>query len=103
MGMHMRREPDGTSITCLSRFCNQLDTPMNSIVFEAAVPKYIKLNIQAATGQILPPRSDSVSQTMQVQNTTQGEKPLLMKLRIGYVVNGVPVQELAQVGNFLQG
>eukprot|EP00449_Zooxanthella_nutricula_P062217 CAMPEP_0198557722 /NCGR_PEP_ID=MMETSP1462-20131121/89201_1 /TAXON_ID=1333877 /ORGANISM="Brandtodinium nutriculum, Strain RCC3387" /LENGTH=38 /DNA_ID= /DNA_START= /DNA_END= /DNA_ORIENTATION= len=33
-------------------------------------------------------------------NSASGEKGLLMKLRIGYVVNGQPVQEMGQVGGF---
>jgi len=100
--MDCRREADGSS-TIVARFCNSLSVPMTNFVFEAAVPKYIRLNMQPATGQILPPCTDAVSQTMTCVNSTSGEKGLLMKLRIGYVVNGAPVQEMAQVGNFPPG
>lgn len=99
--MNLRREVDGTT-TCVARFMNQLEFPMTGFNFEAAVPKYVKLNIQAATAQLLPPRSDSVSQTMSIKNEGDG-KPLLMKLRIAYSVNGAMVQELAQVGGFPAG
>mmetsp|Transcript_81175 Transcript_81175/g.180558 ORF Transcript_81175/g.180558 Transcript_81175/m.180558 type:complete len:841 (-) Transcript_81175:44-2566(-) len=99
---HCQRQGDG-SINVTARFCNSLDGPMTNFVFEAAVPKYVRLTMQPATGQVLPPHTDLVSQSMSVVNTTNGEKGLLMKLRIGYSFNGAPVQEMAQVGNFPPG
>jgi len=76
---------------------------MTNFVFEAAVPKFVRLTMQQATGQILPPHTDAVTQTFNCVNTSNGEKGLLMKLRIGYMVNGAPVQEMGQVGNFPSG
>jgi len=98
----MRKEPDGTAIV-MARFCNSLQVPLTNFVFEAAVPKYVRLTMQPATGQIVPPGTNLVTQTMSCVNTSGGEKGLLMKLRIGYVMNGAPVQEMAQVSNFPPG
>lgn len=99
---HCTKQPDGsTSIT--AQFCNGLDTPMINFVFEAAVPKYVRLVLQEASAQVLPPRCDQVQQKMSVVNSSNGEKPLLMKLRIHYMLNGASVQEAAQVGNFPPG
>lgn len=95
--MTPKKEADGSS-TVVARFHNSLDVPMINFVFESAVPKFVRLTILPATGQVLPPHSDVVSQTMSCMNMSNGEKGLLMKLRIGYVVNGQPVQELGQVG-----
>ena len=97
-----KKEADG-SVTVLARFANNLTVPMTNFVFEAAVPKYVSLAIQPATGQVLPPQTDLVTQTMSCVNSTNGEKGLLMKLRIGYVCNGTPVQEMGQVGGFPSG
>merc|ERR1740123_1421292 len=97
-----RREPNCTS-AMTAKFFNSLDVPMANFVFEAAVPKYLRLTMQPATSQVLPPHSDHVTQTLTVVNTTNGEKPLLMKLRIGYAVNGAAVQEMGQVGDFPPG
>eukprot|EP00420_Gonyaulax_spinifera_P016292 CAMPEP_0197896444 /NCGR_PEP_ID=MMETSP1439-20131203/39919_1 /TAXON_ID=66791 /ORGANISM="Gonyaulax spinifera, Strain CCMP409" /LENGTH=60 /DNA_ID=CAMNT_0043516971 /DNA_START=60 /DNA_END=239 /DNA_ORIENTATION=+ len=60
---------------------------MTNFVFEAAVPKFVRLVMQPATGQVLPPHMDAVTQSMSVVNSAAGEKGLLMKLRIGYVLN----------------
>merc|ERR1719436_1831174 len=86
----LRKEPDGTAIVT-ARFCNSLQVPLTNFVFEAAVPKYLRLVMQPATGQVLPPRTDAVTQCMNIVNTTP-DKGMLMKLRIGYVLNGTPVQ-----------
>ncbi len=56
---------------------------ISSFVFEAAVPKYLQLKMDPATSQVLAPQSSNVSQSMVVVNTTNGEKAMLMKLRIG--------------------
>jgi len=99
---HCRREADGSS-TVVARFANMCQEPMTSFVFEAAVPKYVRLTMQPATSQVLPPLSETVSQTMLVANTAAGEKALMMRLRIGYVFQGAQVQELGQVANFPSG
>jgi len=96
-----RRDASGTSIT--ARFGNMSSMPMTNFVFEAAVPKYLQLKMEPATSQVLTPQSTNVSQSMVVVNTTNGEKPTLMKLRIGYEHNGTNVQEMAQVANFPAG
>lgn len=100
--LYLKKAADN-SIDVTARFANSTDAPMTSFQFEAAVPKYIRLNMQSATGQLLPPHNDQVSQTMNVLNSCPNEKPLLMKLRIGYIVNGQQVQELGQCANFPPG
>mmetsp|Transcript_3447 Transcript_3447/g.8145 ORF Transcript_3447/g.8145 Transcript_3447/m.8145 type:complete len:114 (-) Transcript_3447:64-405(-) len=97
-----RKEANGAS-TILAKFSNSLNVPMTNFNFEAAVPKYCTLNLQPATGQVLPPQTDLVTQTMNCVNSSNGEKGLIMKLRIGYVCNGTPVQEMGQVGGFPPG
>lgn len=99
---HCRRDPSG-QMTVLARFGNMSSMPMGNFVFEAAVPKYLTLKMEPAASQVLGPQSTDVTQNMQVTNSTNGEKPMLMKLRIGYDHNGQKVQEMAQVAGFPQG
>lgn len=99
----IRREAAPSSYTIMARFGNMSSMPMSNFVFEAAVPKYLQLKMEPATGQALMPQSSNVTQSMAVSNSTGGEKPMLMKLRISYEHNGAPVQEMAQVGNFPPG
>mmetsp|Transcript_20671 Transcript_20671/g.33376 ORF Transcript_20671/g.33376 Transcript_20671/m.33376 type:complete len:828 (+) Transcript_20671:132-2615(+) len=99
----IRREATPSMYTIVARFGNMSSMPMSNFVFEAAVPKYLQLKMEPATGSALMPQSSNVTQSMAVSNTTGGEKPMLMKLRISYEHNGATVQEMAQVGNFPAG
>eukprot|EP00438_Fugacium_kawagutii_P020262 Skav218157 [mRNA] locus=scaffold4591:72148:73010:+ [translate_table: standard] len=84
---------------------------MTNFVFEAAVPKYVTLTMQPATGQVLPPNTaDLVTQSMRCVNSTNGDSTGLVAgiysighPRIGYVCNGTPVQEMGQIGGFPPG
>jgi AP-1 complex subunit gamma-1 len=99
----IRREAQPNMYTIVARFGNMSSMPMSNFVFEAAVPKYLQLKMEPATGSALMPQTSNVTQSMLVGNGTGGEKPMLMKLRISYEHNGAPVQEMAQVGNFPNG
>jgi len=98
-----KRDAATNTSTVVARFGNMSSMPMTNFVFEAAVPKYLQLKMEPASAQVLAPQSTNVTQSMAVVNTTNGEKPLLMKLRIGYEHNGAPIAEMAQVANFPQG
>lgn len=96
------REEDGSG-TITATFCNAREYPMTDFVFEAAVQKSVRLAMQPASGTIVPPKSERLTQAMQVKNSKAGEKPLHMRLRISYVINGTTVQESVQVDNFPPG
>jgi len=89
--------------TVTAKFMNTHQFPMMNFVFEAAVPKYVQLSMQPATSSVLLPGSHDVTQVMKITNSTNGEKPVLMKLRICYNLNGSVMQEMAQVGQFPPG
>lgn len=99
---NIKKDVDATT-HFVAVFHNLTDAPMTSFVFEAAVPKYLKLNLQQATSALLEPHSSNVTQALSIQNMSNGERPVLMKLRIGYLQNGNQVQDLAQVSNFPPG
>lgn len=77
---------------------------MSNFIFEAAVPKYLRLTMQPATSTVLEPHNNgNASQTLSIVNSTNGERPIILKVRIGYVVNGAAIAEMAQVGNLPAG
>jgi len=100
--LHCKKNADG-STGILAKFGNSLDVPMVNFTFEAAVPKYVKLNLSPASGQMLPPKMESVTQQMTCVNSSNGERPLLLKLRLSYTMNGQSVQEMHQVRDFPAG
>jgi len=49
---------------------------------------------------LLPQSSGAVTQEIRVTNTMQGEKNILIRLKIAYTTNGVLVEEVSQVSDF---
>eukprot|EP01116_Phalansterium_solitarium_P022013 TRINITY_DN7106_c0_g1_i1.p1 TRINITY_DN7106_c0_g1~~TRINITY_DN7106_c0_g1_i1.p1 ORF type:complete len:812 (+),score=368.44 TRINITY_DN7106_c0_g1_i1:73-2508(+) len=77
-------------------FVSSLPTAVQNFDFKAAVPKYVKLQVNPPTGTTLLPGAP-VTQQVKLLNQEHGSKPLLMKLKLDYVVNGAPASEMADV------
>ena len=92
-------DPSVTRITC--RFYNLTSTPMDSLVFQAAVPKYLKLEMMPPSSTTIPPGSSGlITQEIRLTNSMQGDKSIMLKLKIGYNHGGHNVEEQTQVSNF---
>jgi hypothetical protein len=79
--------PTKTKIT--SSFVNSSPTPMTDLLFQCAVPKYITLQMSPASGNMVPPnRSGSPSQVVNIDNTLQGQKGVMMRMKIQFKQNG---------------
>ncbi len=71
---------------------------------QAAVPKFMQLRLAPASGTVLSATGPPVTQRISVTNSMQGQKPLVMRLRIAYSLAGAaPVVEQAEVKNFPPG
>eukprot|EP00742_Colponemidia_sp_Colp-10_P000433 GILJ01000474.1.p1 GENE.GILJ01000474.1~~GILJ01000474.1.p1 ORF type:complete len:866 (-),score=167.22 GILJ01000474.1:91-2688(-) len=96
--------PASNQVEIVARFSNAMPVPLQNFVFQAAVPKYIKLQMLPASSTTLPPNSKgAVTQVIKLENTLHGEKPLLMKLKVDFVNNGQPISEVGQVNSFPAG
>eukprot|EP01038_Epipyxis_sp_PR26KG_P011986 gene11986-16046_t len=83
------------------KFSNLNASPLEGLVFQAAVPKYLKLEMFPPSSTTIPPNSTGlVTQEIKLNNSMQGQKNIMLKLKIGYTLNGVTVEEMAQVSNF---
>jgi AP-1 complex subunit gamma-1 len=88
-----------TKIT--ATFTNSTAVPMTGLLFQCAVPKYITLQMSPASSSEVPPnRSGTASQIVTIQNTMQGQKSVMMRLKIQFSQNGQVIDDLAQVSNF---
>ncbi|XP_010682592.2 AP-1 complex subunit gamma-2 [Beta vulgaris subsp. vulgaris] len=82
-------------------FTNLSANIYTDFLFQAAVPKFLQLHLDPASSTNLPANGNgSITQTMRVTNSQHGKKPLAMRFRIGYKVNGKDVLEEGQITNF---
>lgn len=73
-------------------------------VLQAAVPKYMQLRLEPASGTTLPALGAStVTQAIHITNTMHGQKPLVMRLRLNYSKDGQPVMQQVEFNNFPAG
>jgi len=80
----------------LVSFVNNTPNTLTNFEFKAAVPKYIKLQVSNPSGNVLE-SSGKVTQQIKLLNTNYGEKPLLLKIKIDYLLNGQPYSDIADI------
>ncbi|AQK80602.1 AP-1 complex subunit gamma-1 [Zea mays] len=95
-------KPQETTIN--ASFTNLATTALTDFVFQAAVPKFIQLRLDPASSSTLPASGNvSVTQSLSVTNNQHGQKPLAMRIRMSYKVNGEDRLEQGQISNFPSG
>jgi len=67
------------------------------------VPKFMQLKLDPASGTSLPPGGPPVTQTLHVTNSQHGVKPLMLRLRLNFTVDGKATQDQAEVKNLPAG
>ncbi|XP_008221773.1 PREDICTED: AP-1 complex subunit gamma-2-like isoform X1 [Prunus mume] len=76
----------------------------SDFIFQAAVPKFLQLHLDPASGNTLPASGNgSITQTLRVTNSQHGKKSLVMRIRIAYKMNNKDVLEEGQISNFPRG
>ncbi|PON59284.1 Adaptor protein complex AP-1, gamma subunit [Parasponia andersonii] len=85
-------------------FTNLSSDSLTDFIFQAAVPKFIQLHLDPASGNTLPASGNgSVTQNLKVTNSQHGKKSLVMRIRIAYKMNNKDILEEGQVNNFPRG
>ncbi|KAG7655350.1 Armadillo-type fold [Arabidopsis suecica] len=85
-------------------FTNLSPNTFTDFIFQAAVPKFLQLHLDPANSNTLPASgSGAITQNLRVTNSQHGKKSLVMRMRIGYKLNGKDVLEEGQVSNFPRG
>jgi len=70
---------------------------IDALTLQVAVPKFMQLRLDPASGNALPPVGAPVTQGIHLTNTMHGQKPIALRLRIAYTVAGQPKVEMAEV------
>jgi len=78
---------------------NATNVPFTEFIFQAAVPKYLKVQLGSPSGSVMNP-GESITQQIKVINSLQGQKPVLMRIKVEYNVNGQLVSEQKELANF---
>ncbi|XP_051134314.1 AP-1 complex subunit gamma-2-like [Andrographis paniculata] len=99
------KEPGNSQTTLIeAQFVNKSPNTYSTFVFQAAVPKFLQLHMDPASGNMLPPNGNgSITQKLRVSNSQHGKKSLVMRVRISYKVNEKDVLEEGQINNFPRG
>ncbi|KAG7598121.1 Armadillo-type fold [Arabidopsis suecica] len=85
-------------------FINLSPNTFTDFIFQAAVPKFLQLHLDPASSNTLPASGNgAITQNLRVTNSQHGKKSLVMRMRIGYKLNGKDVLEEGQVSNFPRG
>lgn len=85
-------------------FTNMSSNSYTDFIFQAAVPKFIQLNLDPASSNTLPASGNgSIEQNLRVTNSQRGQKNLAMRIRVAYKVNNQDALEQGQVDNFPHG
>ncbi|KAK2352351.1 hypothetical protein P8452_42371 [Trifolium repens] len=96
------KQPGNPQTTAIqATFTNLSSNTYTDFVFQAAVPKFLQLHLDPASGNTLPATGNgSVTQTLRVTNSQHGKKSLVMRIRIAYKINGKDTLEEGQISNF---
>ncbi|CAK9215465.1 unnamed protein product [Sphagnum troendelagicum] len=83
---------------------NLSSSPYSDYLFQAAVPKFMQLQLEPASSNILPANGGAViTQVIKATNNMHGQKAMVMKLRVSFKADGQNNLEQAQVNNFPVG
>lgn len=101
----LSKDPSNPSVSAVeASFSNANASPLTDLVFQAAVPKYMKMQIQPATGNMVPPaNSGTVKQQIKLANSMHGQKNIAMRIKVEYSIDGNKVAETGEVSNFPPG
>lgn len=99
------KDPNNASITSIeAKFTNANQVSIEGLNFQVAVPKYMKLQMSPASGTSVPAmNSGFVKQAFKVANSMHGQKPILLRIKLDFSINGQAFSETGQVDNFPPG
>ena len=97
--MNLSKE-DHQTHAIVAFFSNKGQGNLQMINMQVAVQKYLRLNIMPANGTDLTPlQQRGIKQDLKITNSEEGSKPVVMKLRLQYTVNGQSVTDTRVVNN----
>ncbi|EGC34223.1 clathrin-adaptor gamma chain Ap1g1 [Dictyostelium purpureum] len=89
-------QPNNLSLTNINMIItNTGPSPITNFSLQAAVPKYLKIQLLAPSSTTIPPNgSGEVTQFSKVLNSQQGQKPILLRVKLDFQINGQAYSEV---------
>jgi AP-1 complex subunit gamma-1 len=95
------KHPAAGKVQVMAVFTSSHATDITGLDFKVAVPKYIKLQMKPASATSVPAgNSGRTTQVFQLENTMHGSKPLMIRCKLDYKLDGNTLSEQFQVDNF---
>ncbi|KAK8824038.1 hypothetical protein WA556_003363 [Blastocystis sp. ATCC 50177/Nand II] len=94
----MKKGDDDSDTIIKATISNSNSTDLEEFSMQAAVPKYMKVQMKPISDPVIPANNEDVStQLIRIRNNAFGEKASVLKLRITYELNGESVTKVATV------
>lgn len=92
--------------TLIAKFQNNNSAAVHGLSLQVAVPKYVTMEMKPPTSTTVAPsggNSSQVTQSITVTNSKLGQKNLMLKVKLGFTLNGTKVDHMATVSGFPAG
>lgn len=74
--------------------------PLSAVTLQIAVQKYMRMNLQGiSSSEIAAGSRQQVTQDFNIVNSQEGQKPLAIKIRVAYTMNGQNIVEQKVLNN----
>lgn len=90
----------------IAHFQNATGAPIHGMNLQVAVPKYVKMELEPPSSTTIPPTGGNtkpVTQRVTVTNSMLGTKNLVLKVKIGFTLNGQKIDHMATCSGFPAG
>lgn len=99
------KRPDTPNMTLINvSTSNATAITLNNYLFQAAVPKFMQIQLNPPSGNVVPPHnSGAVTQQMMINNSLYGQRPPVMKIKVDFTAKGQAVSDEATLTTFPSG
>lgn len=84
--------------SAMASFTNNGQMDVTDFVMRVAVPKWLRLELDPATGSVIPGNgAGNVNQLIKLINTSEGANQTLLRVKFTYKIGGTPYDEMIEV------
>jgi len=97
-------ESDPSLTNIIATFSSKIGSEITGVSMQIAVKQYLKLGLQPPSGTTLAPNAQGgIIQNFSLTNANQGEKPIVLRMKLSYNMAGSPQTFMATISDFPAG